>query len=265
MAGAVEGLVVQMAGGLAGIAHVALNQGYWFVPVAADLKEAPLCTESSLRGCVELTESTVELLEDISQGQPALYFHFEFHGGTGFQAAAGWKDGVVDFGPVLTANHETERQTEDYILETETADAAINRCLRWLGVERRTARDEFEALGLDRYRWTDQWLQHDDFPCLVCGGMVFNEPTGSYAICPICGWEDDAVQARHPRMRGGANGGSIADYQNGRESWSFASFERDAGWRPLHTDEAPLHSDDEGVVDYQLDYFAGRPPYYWRL
>lgn len=39
------------------------------------------------------------------------------------------------------------------------------------------------------------------FPCVVCGCHVFHEPPGSYEICPVCGWEDDNVQARHPRMR----------------------------------------------------------------
>src|SRR5436190_23116503 len=47
------------------------------------------------------------------------------------------------------------------------------------------------------------------YPCPVCGYLVFDEPPGSYAICPICFWEDDAIQLGFPLMGGGAN--SISD------------------------------------------------------
>jgi hypothetical protein len=34
------------------------------------------------------------------------------------------------------------------------------------------------------------------YPCPCCGHVVFDEPPGSYSICPICFWEDDLVQLR---------------------------------------------------------------------
>ena len=40
--------------------------------------------------------------------------------------------------------------------------------------------------------------------CPVCGKYEFEE-YGSYDICEVCGWEDDAVQAEHPDLKGGAN------------------------------------------------------------
>lgn len=36
---------------------------------------------------------------------------------------------------------------------------------------------------------------------------------GSYAICPVCFWEDDAIQFRWPTMDGGANKVSLIDAQ----------------------------------------------------
>ena len=51
------------------------------------------------------------------------------------------------------------------------------------------------------------------YPCPACGFEVFLEPSGSYDICPVCGWEDDEVQLRFPAMRGGANKASLFESQ----------------------------------------------------
>jgi hypothetical protein len=51
------------------------------------------------------------------------------------------------------------------------------------------------------------------YPCPVCGYLVFEEPPGSYAICPICFWEDDQVQLGYPLMAGGANNVSLYEAQ----------------------------------------------------
>lgn len=43
-------------------------------------------------------------------------------------------------------------------------------------------------------------------PCPCCGYPTLDERTpGPFAICPICWWEDDAVQAADPSLSGGAN------------------------------------------------------------
>lgn len=44
------------------------------------------------------------------------------------------------------------------------------------------------------------------YPCPVCGYLVFDEPPGSYAVCPVCNWEDDALQLEYATtLAGGAN------------------------------------------------------------
>jgi hypothetical protein len=43
------------------------------------------------------------------------------------------------------------------------------------------------------------------FGCLCCGYLTLDEePSGTYAICPMCSWEDDVIQARKPNYAGGA-------------------------------------------------------------
>lgn len=46
-------------------------------------------------------------------------------------------------------------------------------------------------------------------PCCSVAG-VFALPRGSYEICPICGWQDDPIQAVDPAYEAGANGVSLA-------------------------------------------------------
>ncbi len=83
-------------------------------------------------------------------------------------------------------------------------------------------------------------------PCPCCGHLVFAEPPGSYDICPVCFWEDDAVQIRWPDRSGGANAPSLVDSQrnvvlHGAMEARFAGNVRqptlnepvDPAWRPV--------------------------------
>ena len=44
------------------------------------------------------------------------------------------------------------------------------------------------------------------FTCPCCGYLTLHERRlGSYAVCPVCRWEDDPAQSRRPDLAGGAN------------------------------------------------------------
>lgn len=105
---------------------------------------------------------------------------------------------------------------------------------------------------------------------------VFDEPPGSYAICPICFWEDDIVQLRLPTMLGGPNKTTLVDAQ--RTFVRVGACEerlikrvrppsdadvRDTDWRPI----------EEGSDSFEDPYAPGiaecypEDPtalYYWR-
>ena len=47
-------------------------------------------------------------------------------------------------------------------------------------------------------------------PCPCCGFLALTEPPpGTFAICPVCFWEDDNVQFADPDYAGGANSMSL--------------------------------------------------------
>ena len=46
--------------------------------------------------------------------------------------------------------------------------------------------------------------------CLCCGfWTLLEEPPGTFSLCPVCAWEDDAFQAKHPDFAGGTNAVSL--------------------------------------------------------
>jgi len=50
------------------------------------------------------------------------------------------------------------------------------------------------------------------YPCPCCDCLTLTEgPTGTFAICEVCGWEDDNVQFQDPDYAGGANRVSLRE------------------------------------------------------
>lgn len=48
------------------------------------------------------------------------------------------------------------------------------------------------------------------YSCPCCGFLTLSEqPPGTFAVCPVCWWEDDDVQYRDPDFEGGANAVSL--------------------------------------------------------
>ncbi|WP_350352756.1 CPCC family cysteine-rich protein [Microbacterium sp. A8/3-1] len=111
------------------------------------------------------------------------------------------------------------------------------------------------------------------YPCACCGYLTLSGPPGSYEICDVCWWEDDAVQLRYPELRGGANHPSLVEAQatfqaHGSSDLQLSSHTRpprssdalDSGWRLLDTSRD----------DYEKEFSATPMPddftalYWWR-
>ena len=109
------------------------------------------------------------------------------------------------------------------------------------------------------------------YPCPSCGFLVFDEPSGSYDICPICGWEDDNVQLKYPLMRGGANGGSLLDYQKDIlkelpvEITKTDEYIRSSEWHPLRQEDCIEDADvPKSGMSYFLSASKDALDYYWK-
>jgi len=90
-----------------------------------------------------LSGSVIEIAKAISMIVPVAYIEATYTGGYGGQESIVWKDSEVVLGPL-------------------TEQDSINRALRFLGVSKGEAADEFEAMGLHLNRWTKDWLKRDE-------------------------------------------------------------------------------------------------------
>jgi hypothetical protein len=91
------------------------------------------------------------------------------------------------------------------------------------------------------------------YPCPCCGYDVFDEPPGSYLICPICFWEDDGIQLAFPDLAGGANNCSPIEGQQ-----NFVAFGA-CEMRVKDHVRAPIDSDARDPAWRLLD--PARDPY----
>lgn len=112
----------------------------------------------------------------------------------------------------------------------------------------------------------------NSYPCPCCGYLVFDEPPGSYDICPVCGWEDDVSQLRLPTVSG-ANRPLIEcqrEFLASPRATGLPSqtkrgvFRRESGWRPINTESDYIEVSVPGVdsgTTYPDDLTT---LYYWR-
>jgi hypothetical protein len=107
------------------------------------------------------------------------------------------------------------------------------------------------------------------FPCPSCGFLIFSEAPGSYEMCSICGWEDDPVQLTSPGMKGGANGGSLKEYQDDilkeipLDILEYEGSKRAKNWRPLKDEEVINSDNGEGINYFHASLNTDTPKYYW--
>lgn len=117
--------------------------------------------------------------------------------------------------------------------------------------------------------------RRDRYTCPCCGHRVFDEPPGSYDICPVCFWEDDLSQLRWPNTGGGANDASLIEAQEsfrqlGASEARFVEHVRppkaahpiDPTWRLFDPSRDAIEPRARGI-DYGRTYADDRTAYYY--
>jgi len=86
-----------------------------------------------------LSPAIIALLIEASQEETVAYIGTEYHGGAGNQGAVVARAGTIVLAPIV-------------------GDDTINSALRLLGATKGLAYDEFDAVGLSRFRSNEDWI-----------------------------------------------------------------------------------------------------------
>lgn len=128
-----------------------LAQGLALVPItdrfADALKSiAQNAGETPLPMSGEIVPGVAALASELSRTAPIVHAATFLFGGTGGQDAVVWIDGEV----VLNIGDDEDRMSA-------WPDSPISRALRRIGVLAAAGEDEFDAIGLGRYRSNEAW------------------------------------------------------------------------------------------------------------
>jgi hypothetical protein len=108
-----------------------------------------------------------------------------------------------------------------------------------------------------------------DIPCPCCGFLTLEDQYGSFAICDVCGWEDDGVQLGNPTSEGGANKRSLAEAQLAALARYPAGIElaegyrRSSNWRPLAPAEVDAANTYRALKHWHSKAVSAESEAYW--
>jgi hypothetical protein len=126
--------------------RVTASQGFVILPVDSDFVDSATVSRpgQSTEQFMLLTEGFHDLLRELSRLGSLAYVETDYFGGVGGQGAAVYSGRAV-------------------LMEPEWREAhSINRALALIGVKRHLLGDQFQALGLGRYRSNDDLIEAAD-------------------------------------------------------------------------------------------------------
>lgn len=102
----------------------------------------------------------------------------------------------------------------------------------------------------------------EKYTCACCGFKTLSEANGSYEICAVCSWQDDAVMNDHPDYWGGGNDVCLRQAQRnyikfGASEKRFKgklvnqSYEKNPLWKPVWENEANI--DQTKISEIQIE------------
>jgi hypothetical protein len=135
-------------------APTALPFGLVIVPLdECRLDAIAMSTEDAIDGFTYLTPRMAAAIAAMAQG-PALYIETEYFGGMGAQSAAYFQDGELAWRSAKCTEAAPSGSSLARLHEEAAASgiSPINRGLMQLGVSRSDELDEFDQIGLGRFR-----------------------------------------------------------------------------------------------------------------
>lgn len=123
--------------------HIVLDGDYYLIPITSSSSDKPIKPYEELTGDIRAT------IKDLSSYGGCAYIETAYFGGIGTQMAEIWEDGQMVGGPLISFDGIDNKIKYQQVT---IVDAAINQALKSIGVTCEADHDEFDTIGLGRYR-----------------------------------------------------------------------------------------------------------------
>ena len=127
--------------------HVVLVGNYHFIPF--DSSNRTTASDQPITPYEELTSEIRETLKDLSFFGRCAYIETSYFGGIGVQRSETWDNGKKIDGPFISYDGiENKMEYENVTIK----DYSINQALKNIGIHCQEGKDEFDTVGLGKYR-----------------------------------------------------------------------------------------------------------------
>jgi hypothetical protein len=141
-----------------GLATASLFEGLTMLPVTNELLrrlDPSAIGDERIPANWVLRQPVAALARTMSHDRKVLYIFSETAAGPGTKEAIAWYERRLLYGPSGTCDIEEDFEPGYHLAPY---DGAVNAGLRAIGVRRREGHDEYETVGLDTHRMTEDWL-----------------------------------------------------------------------------------------------------------
>lgn len=127
--------------------NIVLIGNYYLIPVNSS--DMTTSSEKPITPYEALTPEIRETIKDLSFFGKCAYIETEYFGGLGVQISESWDNGKKIDGPLISYDGiENKMEYEDVTI----VDCSINQTLKNIGIHCQEGKDEFDTVGLGRYR-----------------------------------------------------------------------------------------------------------------
>jgi hypothetical protein len=127
--------------------NIILGGNYYFLPANNSYENND--SDKPIAPYEEFTSEVRNGIKELSFLGKCAYVETEYFGGIGVQISETWENGKRIDGPLISYDGIENMNTEENV---SVVESSINQTLKNLGVSRDEDKDEFDSIGLGRYR-----------------------------------------------------------------------------------------------------------------
>jgi len=127
--------------------NIVLLSNYHLLPFNSN--DGMTSSENTISPYEDLTPSIREIIQGLSYNGKCAYIETAYFGGIGTQLSETWENGKIIEGPLISYDGIANKKDFENV---KIVDGSINQALKNLGILSQERKDEFDTVGLGKYR-----------------------------------------------------------------------------------------------------------------